>query len=168
MHHLKVKVVVVLGHEGCGAVKAAAQPTEALLEQPAELAKMLTMIKGGLEEERLAHINDARVPRLRHSFEPLRAWFSAHVPPHTRRGTCSTAVLGLVSMLMVLAIRCNPMLCPIHGVQAHDREAVVTNVRRQLEKLNKHELFAKRTDNGELIVIGAFYEISSGIVDFFY
>ena len=90
MHHLKVKVVVVLGHEGCGAVKAAAQPTEALLEQPAELAKMLTMIKGGLEEERLAHINDARVPRLRHSFEPLRAWFSAHVPPHTRRGTCSS------------------------------------------------------------------------------
>jgi len=111
VHHLKVKVVVVLGHEGCGAVKAAAQPTEALLEQPAELAKMLTMIKGGLEEERLAHINDAR---------------------------------------------------------AHDREAVVTNVRRQLEKLNKHELFAKRTNNGELIVIGAFYEISSGIVDFFY
>ena len=111
VNHLKVKVVCVLGHEGCGAVKAAGQPAEALQEQPAQLAQMLTMIKGGLEEDRLAHIKDPR---------------------------------------------------------ARDREAVVTHVRRQLEKLNKHELFVNAVDNGELIVIGAFYEISSGIVDFFY
>merc|ERR550514_1379463 len=39
--HLKVKVLVVLGHEGCGAVKAAGLPTEKLQEEPPELFRAL-------------------------------------------------------------------------------------------------------------------------------
>merc|ERR1712226_1692090 len=35
VHHLKVKVVVVLGHEGCGAEKAAGLPLEKIEQEPA-------------------------------------------------------------------------------------------------------------------------------------
>jgi carbonic anhydrase len=52
--------------------------------------------------------------------------------------------------------------------RAHDREAVVTNVKRQVERLTQDPSIMSKIRNGELIVVGGFYEISSGIVDFFY
>lgn len=110
VHHLSVKVVVVLGHEGCGAVKAAGLPLDQINKESPALSEALKHIKSGLDEERLAHVRDAR---------------------------------------------------------AHDREAVATNVRRQVEQLSRNEAFAKKIRDREIIVVGAFYEISSGIVDFF-
>lgn len=110
VHHLKVKVLLVMGHEGCGAVKAAGLPLEMIDQEPEELAQALKLMKAGLNENRLKNVHDAR---------------------------------------------------------AHDREAVVTNVRRQVEGLCKDAAIMAKVEAQELIVVGCFYEISSGIVDFF-
>eukprot|EP00929_Paragymnodinium_shiwhaense_P086491 TRINITY_DN46_c2_g5_i1.p1 TRINITY_DN46_c2_g5~~TRINITY_DN46_c2_g5_i1.p1 ORF type:complete len:308 (+),score=88.25 TRINITY_DN46_c2_g5_i1:80-1003(+) len=110
VNHLKVKVLVVMGHEGCGAVKAAGLPSEAIAGEPQALGNLLNNLKSGLNHDRLANIHDTR---------------------------------------------------------AYDREAVVTNVKTQLEKLSQDEGIMNRIDEGELLVVGSFYEISSGIVDFF-
>jgi carbonic anhydrase len=108
--HLKVKVLIVMGHEGCGAVKAAGLPTEKINSEPPALAAALTMLKEGLDEQRLSNVHDTR---------------------------------------------------------ARDREAVVTNVQRQIEGLSEDDHIMAAVRQKELIVVGAFYEISSGIVDFF-
>ena len=111
VHHLNVKCLVVMGHEGCGAVKAAGLPREQLEAEPVALREALLAMKEGIDEERLAHIHDAR---------------------------------------------------------ARDREAVVTNVVTQLRRLGKeHASVMEKIRSRELLVTGAFYEISSGIVDFF-
>jgi len=110
VHHLNVKVVVVMGHEGCGAVKAAGLPIDQIDKESDALSKALKNIKSGLDEQRLMHVRDAR---------------------------------------------------------AYDREAVVTNVKRQVLELTKDQAFAAKIRSQEIILIGAFYEISSGIVDFF-
>merc|ERR1712217_390992 len=41
VHHLHVKIVLVLGHELCGAVKAAQLPVEALEREPEQLEQAL-------------------------------------------------------------------------------------------------------------------------------
>jgi len=108
--HLHVKVVVVLGHEGCGAVRAA-QLTEA------ELAN---------------------------ETPPLETWLT------TMKSGMST--LG--------------SLDKIRDKRARDREAVITNVRAQLKVLSRNKLVQKEVKAGRLIIVGAFYEITSGMVDF--
>merc|ERR1711972_1055011 len=108
--HLGVKVLLVLGHEGCGAIKAAALPTEKIEQEPPSLRAALLNLKDGLDGERLSQVHDPR---------------------------------------------------------AHDREAVVTNVKSQLAALTKDETIMKKVNQKELMVVGGFYEISSGIVDFF-
>jgi len=111
VHHLNVKCLVVMGHEGCGAVKAATMPQHKIEKESAELSSMLKKIKGGLDEERLKGIWDRR---------------------------------------------------------AHDREAVVTNVKAQVNQVSQNQGIMGKVRSGELLVVGAFYEISSGIVDFFH
>lgn len=111
VHHLNVKCLVVMGHEGCGAVKAATMPQHEIEKESAELSSMLKKIKGGLDEERLKGIWDRR---------------------------------------------------------AHDREAVVTNVKAQVDQVSQNQGIMGKVRSGELLVVGAFYEISSGIVDFFH
>jgi carbonic anhydrase len=111
INHLKVKVVVVLGHEACGAVKAAQLPSDKLEQEPSELEQALKGIKAGLDVKSLQHIQDVR---------------------------------------------------------AHDREAVTTNVKRQVERLARDKGMMSKVRQQDLMVVGAFYEISSGIVDFFH
>ena len=109
VHHLNVKVLLVMGHEGCGAIKAAKLPMEQIQNETKALATVLTNLKkGGLDE----------LPRI-----------------------------------------VDPRAC--------DREAVALNVRHQITQLTEDKQLMAKVDEGRLIVVGAFYEISSGIVDFF-
>merc|ERR1719203_930988 len=59
-----------------------------------------------------------------------------------------------------------PALQRLQDPRALDREAVATNVKRQVERLQKDEGIMAKVRGGDLILVGAFYEISSGIVDF--
>jgi len=45
---------------------------------------------------------------------------------------------------------------------------VVTNVKVQVEQMSRNQGIMAKVRSGELLVVGAFYEISSGIVDFFH
>jgi len=110
VHHLKVKVLVVLGHELCGAVKAAQLPTKLLEQEPKELSIALRGIKFALGHGKLEGVEDNR---------------------------------------------------------ASDREAVTTNTKKQVETIAADEGIMGKVSSGELLVVGGFYEISSGIVDFF-
>jgi len=109
VEHLEVKVLVVLGHEGCGAVRASMASDEDIQKHPPALAKVLGELKKGL---------------------------------------------------------CVDELCKIKDHRARDREAVVSNVRNQIGQLKNVDLFKNKIKDNKLIVTGAFYEISSGIVDF--
>jgi carbonic anhydrase len=109
--HLNVKVVMVLGHEGCGAVRGAMSMCEADLQnEPAHLQGLLRRIRAALPLERLNSITDHR---------------------------------------------------------ARDREAVVANCTTLLQELLQTDVIVERVQDGRLVVCGAFYEITSGIVDFF-
>ena len=44
-----------------------------------------------------------------------------------------------------------------------DREAVVTNIKVQVEALTRNNVFREKIEDGHLLVAGAFYEMSSGI-----
>lgn len=107
--HLQVKVVLVLGHEGCGAIKAAQKSMQDIQKEPTALAGLLGKLHGGLNKSRLDQVYDAR---------------------------------------------------------AQDREAVVTNVKRQVADLTKDDTIMSRVKSKDLIIVGGMYEISSGIVDF--
>jgi carbonic anhydrase len=108
--HLKVKVLLVMGHEGCGAVKAAGLPPKDLVNEPAALQTLLGCLGSGMDFDRLRSCFDKR---------------------------------------------------------AADRESVVSNIASQLEMLTMDGGIMTKVRAGELIVIGGFYELSSGIVDFF-
>jgi len=110
VHVLKVKVLVVLGHELCGSIKAAQLPLETLQQEPQELSEALLGLKQGLDQGRFESLEDSR---------------------------------------------------------ALDREAVTTNVKKQVEALTKDEGIMAKVNSKELLMVGGFYEISSGIVDFF-
>ncbi|HXG55710.1 MAG TPA: carbonic anhydrase, partial [Vicinamibacterales bacterium] len=106
--HLKSHVVVVLGHEGCGAVKAA-------LLSPEERAR---------ETENIQTLLNSIVPAI------------ANLPK-------------------------------IRDEKAKVREAVIANVRLQVQNLKKVKFVQDAITSGKIAVIGAFYEITSGAVDFF-
>lgn len=105
--HLKVHLVVILGHEGCGAVTAA----------------MLDAQQRGLEPENVRFLLDRIVP----------------------------------------AVRDLPVL---RDTKARMREAVVRNVHHQIEQLRQNPVVSAATSRGHIEIIGAFYEIGSGAVDF--
>jgi len=111
VHHLNVKVLLVLGHEGCGAIKAAGLPLGQIQKEPLELASLLAKLKSGLAgSDHIGSILDAR---------------------------------------------------------ARDREAVATNVKNQVVQLTEDPQILAKVDEGKMKIVGGFYEISSGIVDFF-
>ncbi len=107
IRHLKIRVVVVMGHEGCGAVQAA----------------MLEDAERSLETYNVKFLLDHIVP----------------------------AVRGLPK---------------IRDVKARMREAVVANIRRQVYQLKQNPVIVDAIQLEQIAVIGAYYEISSGAVDF--
>ncbi|HVF84561.1 MAG TPA: carbonic anhydrase [Abditibacteriaceae bacterium] len=105
--HLKVHLVVILGHEGCGAVTAA----------------MLDAEQRNSEPENVRFLLDRIVPA--------------------------------VSDLPVL-----------RDTKARMREAVIRNVHHQLDHLRHNPVVEEAIARGQIEIIGAFYEIGSGAVDF--
>ncbi len=107
VRHLKVHLLVVLGHEGCGAVAAA----------------MLSAEKRAAESENVRFLLEKIEPAVRD-------------------------------------------LPPIRDAKARMREAATSNVRYQVEMLRQNSVVAAAIARGQIQVIGAFYEIGSGAVDF--
>jgi len=106
--HLKSHVVVVLGHEGCGAVKAALLPPEERARETENIQALLNSIVPAV----------SKIPKIRDEKAKLR-------------------------------------------------EAVIANVRLQVQNLKKVKFVQDAIASGKIAVIGAFYEITSGAVDFF-
>ncbi|MGI8542177.1 MAG: carbonic anhydrase, partial [Aridibacter sp.] len=106
--HLKSHVVVVLGHEGCGAVKAALLPPEVRALETENIQALLNSIVPAV----------SKIPKIRDERAKLR-------------------------------------------------EAVIANVRLQVQNLKRVKFVQDAIASGKITVIGAFYEITSGAVDFF-
>lgn len=105
--HLKTHVVVVMGHEGCGAVKAALLPPEARARETENIQFLLDQIVPSVE----------KLPKIRDQ-------------------------------------------------KARMREAVIANVRQQVHELRAVPFIQAAVKAKKIAVIGAFYEITSGAVDF--
>ena len=106
--HLKTRLVVVMGHEGCGAVDAALLPEADTECEPQHIRALLE-----------------------------------HIRP---------------------AVRTGPEL---HEGKARMREAVVRHVLRQVSLLRANPVVAQAEASGRAAVVGAYYEIGSGAVDFY-
>ena len=106
--HLKTHLVVVMGHEGCGAIKAALLPAEERAKESPSIQALLNSI----------------------------------VPSVSK-------------------------ISKIRDEKAKLREAVVANVRQQVANIKKEPAIQKAIASNKINVVGAFYEITSGAVDFF-
>lgn len=109
VRHLRPYLVVVLGHQHCGAVKAALSSREARLREPACIVSLLDQIVPAVQ-------NVAAVP----GDEP----------------------------------------------GAHVGRAVVENVRWQVGLLRRDPVIAEAEVHGRLRVVGAYYDMDSGAVEF--
>ncbi len=98
----------MMGHEGCGAVKAALLPAEARAKETPSIQALLNSIVPSI----------SKLPKIRDEKAKLR-------------------------------------------------EAVVANVRQQVFNLKKEPAIQKAITSNKIAVVGAFYEITSGAVDFF-
>lgn len=105
--HLKSHVIVVMGHEGCGAVAAATLKPEQLQGEPKNVRYLVE-----------------------------------HIQPSVKN------------------------LPAIRDQKARMREAVISNVRLQVYRLGQNPVVAEAVQRGQVKVIGAYYEIGSGAVDF--
>ncbi|QDT37600.1 carbonic anhydrase [Stratiformator vulcanicus] len=77
VHHLKTRLIVVLGHEHCGAVTAAFEELDKGMDEPIEVKRLLRSIAPGIEAIPKSLKHDERVHRgvtanVRHSIEELR------------------------------------------------------------------------------------------------
>jgi carbonic anhydrase len=108
VEHLKTHLVVVLGHEGCGAVKAALLPAATRSRETPNIQALLNQIAPSV----------ANLPAIRDE-------------------------------------------------KARMREAVIANVRRQVANLKRQPAIQAATMSNRIAVVGAYYEITSGAVDFF-
>ncbi|OGX87180.1 carbonic anhydrase [Hymenobacter lapidarius] len=108
VQHLKSHIVVVMGHEGCGAIDAALLPAAKQQQEPVNIRHLLDRISPAL----------AGIPEIR--------------DPKSRK-----------------------------------REAVVLNIMYQKEQLKKNPVVAAAIKSGKIMVVGAYYNISSGIVEFY-
>ena len=75
-------------------------------------------------------------------------------------------------MTMIIIIVVVAIVIIVHIIfedtRAHDREAVISNVKQQVIALTRDASIMKKVNAKELLIVGGFYEISSGIVDFFF
>jgi carbonic anhydrase len=108
IEHLKTHLVVVLGHEGCGAVKAALLPAADRARETPSIQALLNQIVPSV----------SGIPKIRDE-------------------------------------------------KAKMREAVISNVRHQVANLKKQPAIRAATASNRIAVVGAYYEITSGAVDFF-
>ncbi len=108
VEHLKTHLVVVMGHEGCGAVKAALLPAEERARETPSIQALLNQIVPSV----------SKIPKIRDEKAKLR-------------------------------------------------EAVVANVRQQVFNIKKQPAIQAAMASNKITVVGAFYEITSGAVDFF-
>ena len=106
--HLKTHLVVVMGHEGCGAIKAALLPAEERAKESPSIQALLNSIVPSV----------SKIPKIRDEKAKLR-------------------------------------------------EAVVANVRQQVANIKKEPAIQRAIASNKINVVGAFYEITSGAVDFF-
>lgn len=107
VEHLDTHLVVVMGHEGCGAVKAAMLPLEDQRREPESIQYLLDRVRPSLTD-----------------------------------------------------------LPDIRDEKARLREAVIRNVRAQMAAIQENEVVQEAAAAGTIRVVGAYYEISSGAVDF--
>lgn len=107
IRHLKCRLLVVMGHEGCGAVAAALLPASVRAEEPDLIQELIGYIRPAVEQ----------LPRIRDD-------------------------------------------------KARMREAVINNIRYQAAQLEQNDLVAEALAAGQIRLIGAYYEIGSGAVDF--
>jgi len=107
VEHLNTRLVVVLGHEGCGAVKAALLPAADRAKETPSIQALLNQIVPSI----------AKLPAIRDG-------------------------------------------------KAKMREAVISNVRQQVANLNRQPAITAAVAARRIAVVGAYYEITSGAVDF--
>lgn len=105
--HLKSHILVVMGHEGCGAVAAAMLPEAEQAKEPENVRFLLEHVRPSVAD-----------------------------------------------------------LPPLRDKKARMREAVIANVRLQVHRVRQNPVVAAAEKAGKLRVVGAFYEIGSGAVDF--
>ncbi|RTR30255.1 carbonic anhydrase [Deinococcus radiophilus] len=108
IRHLKVHLVMVMGHEGCGAVGAAMSPQAEIDQEPEHLRRLICSIQPSVADLPLIRDKKARM-----------------------------------------------------------REAVISNVRHQVQRLREQPVVREAEQSGRIRVVGGFYEIGSGAVDFF-
>ena len=107
VEHLNTRLVVVMGHEGCGAVKAALLPEADRARETPAIQALLNQIVPSISS----------LPKIRDE-------------------------------------------------KAKMREAVIANVRLQVAELNREPAIVRAVAAKKIAVVGAFYEITSGAVDF--
>lgn len=108
VEHLKTHLVVVMGHEGCGAVKAALLPAADRARETPSIQSLLNQIAPAVSS--IGKIRDEK---------------------------------------------------------AKMREAVIANVRLQVANIKKQPVIQAAIAKNRIGVVGAYYEITSGAVDFF-
>lgn len=106
IRHLGVHLVMVLGHEACGAVAASLLPEDQLAQEPSNLQAIIKCIQPSVKD-----------------------------------------------------------LTAIRDPKARMREAVLCNIRYQVDALRQQSVIQEAEANGQIRVVGGYYEIGSGAVE---